>query len=113
MPRSTNRSAEIGYWLGEDCQGRGIVTAACRAMVHFAFKNLELERVEIYCAEGNLKSRAVPARLRCVEEGKLRHAHRLRDGYHDLVIYSILADEYREENLDEALYQSVLRAWDS
>jgi RimJ/RimL family protein N-acetyltransferase len=26
-----NRTTELGYWLGEEYQGKGLVTAACRA----------------------------------------------------------------------------------
>src|SRR5215208_1589125 len=35
-----NRSTELGYWLGEEYQGKGLVTAACRALVDHAFGEL-------------------------------------------------------------------------
>lgn len=39
------RSAEIGYWLGEDCWGRGIMTEAVAAYTEHAFRTHDLCRV--------------------------------------------------------------------
>jgi RimJ/RimL family protein N-acetyltransferase len=39
------RSAEIGYWLGEDFWGRGIVTEAVRAVTDYAFDTFDICRV--------------------------------------------------------------------
>src|SRR6476660_8619365 len=39
------RSAEIGYWLGEEYWGRGIVTEAVRAVTDYAFATFDLCRV--------------------------------------------------------------------
>ena len=45
-----NFKTEIGYWLGADFQGLGLITRACRAMIDHAFLDLELNKVEIRCA---------------------------------------------------------------
>ena len=42
-----NRTTEVGYWLGEEFQGKGLATAACRALVDHAFGELGLNRVSI------------------------------------------------------------------
>ena len=89
-----NRSFEIGYWLAAEFQGRGIMTRSCRALVDYAFRELRFNRVEIKCAVGNARSRAVPERLGFTEEGTLREAERLRDRYVDLVVYSMLAADW-------------------
>ena len=39
------RSAEIGYWLGEAFWGRGIATAAVRALTDYGFTALGLTRI--------------------------------------------------------------------
>ena len=57
---SVNRKVEIGYWIAFGFQGRGIVTAACRAVIDHAFEERGLNRVEIHCATGNGKSCAIP-----------------------------------------------------
>lgn len=38
-------SAEVGYWLGQDYWGRGIVTLALRAITQYAFSQFELTRL--------------------------------------------------------------------
>ncbi len=98
-----NSKTEIGYWLGSSFQGRGIMTRACRALVDHAFREFRFNRVEIRCAAGNARSRAVPERLGFTEEGTLREAQRLHDRYLDLVVYSMLAAEWprREETQQE------------
>src|SRR5579883_178174 len=67
-----NRQVEIGYWLGADFQGHGIMTGACRAMLEYAFRKLQLNRVTILCASGNPRSRAIPERLGFTREGVIR-----------------------------------------
>ena len=39
------RTAEIGYWLGEDYWGRGIATSAVRATVEYAFATFDIGRL--------------------------------------------------------------------
>ena len=89
-----NRSTCIGYWLGEAFQHNGIMTKACRALVEYAFEDWHLNRIEIRCAVGNLKSRAIPERLGFKKEGLLREAEWLYDHYVDHVVYGMLADEW-------------------
>lgn len=38
-------SAEIGYWIGEDYWGRGIASAAVRAVTGYGLRTLGLERI--------------------------------------------------------------------
>jgi len=39
------RNAELGYWLGQPFWGQGIMTAAVKQMVAFAFANYDIDRV--------------------------------------------------------------------
>lgn len=90
----TNHSTSIGYWLVEDCQGKGVVTKSCRALLDYAFGSLGLNRVEIRCAVENSRSRAIPERLGFREEGLMREAEWLYDHYVDHVVYSMLKGEW-------------------
>ncbi|HMM19721.1 MAG TPA: GNAT family protein [Selenomonadales bacterium] len=90
-----NRKTSIGYWLGEAFQGRGIMTDSCKAVVDYLFKDLSLNRVEIRAAPANLKSRAVPERLKFVNEGTVRQAEWLYDHYVDHVVYGMLKEDWQ------------------
>jgi len=90
-----NRSTEVGYWLGEEYQGKGLVTTACRALVDHAFGELDLNRVSITCATENKKSCAIPERLGFRREGVRRQAEWLYDHFVDHVVYAALASEWQ------------------
>ena len=59
----------IGYWLAERWQGNGIITRACQALIHHAFEEMGMEKVEISAATDNEPSRAVCERLGMQQEG--------------------------------------------
>jgi ribosomal-protein-serine acetyltransferase len=88
------RKVELGYWLGESFQGRGIMSDCCRAMVTHLFEELDLNRVEICCAVGNTRSVAIPKRLGFKLEGTLREADFSCGEYHDLHVFGMLKKEW-------------------
>ena len=89
-----NKSTSIGYWLGNDYVGLGLMTKAVRAFVDYALVDLKLNRVEIRAAVENTKSRAIPERLGFTEEGCVRESEWLYDHFVDHVVYGMLAREW-------------------
>ena len=88
-------SAEIGYWLSEGEQGHGLMTRATRALVDYAFDRLGLTRLEIHCALGNERSRAIPERLGFRQEQVLERAEWLYDHFVDLAVYVMDVQSWR------------------
>lgn len=88
------RKAEIGYWLASEFQGRGLMTDACRAVIRHLLVELDLHRIEIHCASGNTRSKAIPRRLGFTHEGTLREAQFINDRFVDLEVYSLLRGEF-------------------
>jgi RimJ/RimL family protein N-acetyltransferase len=66
------RSAEIGYWLGEDFWGRGIVSEAVGALSEWAFASFDLSRIYAGVLEWN------PASMRVLEKAGYQFEARLR-----------------------------------
>jgi ribosomal-protein-serine acetyltransferase len=89
-----NHKVAIGYWLGAEFEGKGLVTRAARALVDWLFQEAGLKRVEIHCATGNRKSRAIAERLGFREEGTHNQSAWLYDHYVDMVIYAMLKEEW-------------------
>lgn len=89
-----DRRTEIGYWLGKQFVGKGLVTRACTALIENAFGDLEFNRIEIRCGTENSRSRKVAERLGFKFEGIARESEYLHDHYIDLAVYAILKSEW-------------------
>ena len=63
MDRIGPGGLEIGYWLRTDATGRGLMTAAVRAVTEVGLGLPGITRIEIHCDAANLRSAAVPNRL--------------------------------------------------
>jgi len=92
----SNNSGMVGYWLAENHQGRGIISDCVRELVNFSFHTCELNRIYIYCAVENKKSRAIPERLGFIQEGTLQDGECLYGNYHDLVVYGMVKRNWKE-----------------
>ncbi|GAA0437228.1 GNAT family protein [Lentibacillus halophilus] len=91
-----NNAGQIGYWLGTPYQGNGIMIRAVSGLIDYGVYSLALNRIEIRAAVANTKSRAIPERLRFVQEGQLRQAEQLHASYTDHALYGMLASEWKQ-----------------
>jgi len=92
-----NKKTEIGYWLKEEFQGKGIITKSVNKLCEFAFRELEINRIQIKCAVGNIPSKNIPKRLGFVFEGIEREGELLSSGFYtDIEVYSKLKSEFNE-----------------
>ena len=93
------RKAEIGYWIAEAYQGKGIVTQSARGLMTYAFETLNINRLalkfkRVSDEHENSRSRRVAERLGFTEEGILRQDGMTKGVMMDMVMTSILADEW-------------------
>jgi ribosomal-protein-serine acetyltransferase len=89
-----SKKSEIGYWLGADYVGRGLATAASRAVIGYLFEDVGLNRIEIQSGVDNVASRAIPERLGFTLEGIKRQSEWITTRFVDHAIYSLLAEEW-------------------
>lgn len=89
----------IGYWLGEEFTGRGIMTTVVRDLIEIGRSYYSLQKVDIRCATDNSRSRAIPERLGFSHEGTLRRAERVYDDWFDHEVYALLIDQEREQDV--------------
>lgn len=90
-----NHVGELGYWIGKEHEGNGIITSSCRRLLQYGFEVLMLNRIEIRCGVENVRSQRVPERLGFTKEGTLRQVENIRGHFIDHYLYSLLRDEYK------------------
>jgi ribosomal-protein-serine acetyltransferase len=95
VPDQFGVTGEIGYWIRSSHEGRGLVTAACRALIDIGFRELGLHRIVIRAGVENHRSRAVPERLGFTFEGVAREEGRGTDGFYDLAVYGLIDREWK------------------
>lgn len=61
---------ELGYWIGKEYWGQGLVPEAAREMLRYAFNHLKMNRIWCGYYEGNEKSKKVQEKLGFVYQGK-------------------------------------------
>jgi len=85
-----NKIGYIGYWLGEEFNGKGIMTTAVQDLMLIGQKYYGLQKVDIRCATQNHRSEAIPKRQGFTHEGTLRLAERVNDEWFDHHVYAFL-----------------------
>ena len=88
------RTGEVGYWLDEAHEGRGIASRAARALVSEGFRERDLVRVELRTAVDNVRSRALAERLGFVHEATQRAAQVFSDRRVDMTLYAVTARDW-------------------
>ena len=92
QPDVGRRSAEIGYWLGEEFWGRGIATDALIAVTDHAFANYDLCRIYAHVFEWNEASVRVLEKAGYAFEGRLIKSV-TKDGQTiDQLMYAVIRD---------------------
>ena len=64
------KNAEIGYWLGEQHWGKGIITQAVPQMIDYGFKNMDIVRIFARIFGTNKASQKVVEKCGFILEGK-------------------------------------------
>jgi len=91
-----NNKTEIGYWICQDMQGKGLVIQSVSKLLALTFGEFNINKVTIKVGISNYKSRKIPEKLNFVFEGIERDAELLSNNkYTDLAIYSLLKREYK------------------
>lgn len=92
---------EIGYWLGEEFTGKGIITRAAKTMLDYAFNTVGLHKIIIRAIKENEASWKVAERLGFQHEGFQIQQRLLRGQYYDYTIFYHLAADWSSSHAPE------------
>lgn len=91
-----NERTEIGYCLGHEFWGKGIMTEAAGAVIDFLFKEVGFNSITITHAVKNPASGKVARKCGLTLEGVRREFFKSNSGeFLDIAVYSILKSEWR------------------
>ena len=94
--RGAFQNAYLGYWIAKDHTRGGYATEAVGLLMDFAFRRLELHRVQAAVRPDNRASRRVLEKAGFREEGLARSYLRVGGEWRDHVLYARTATEIEE-----------------
>jgi ribosomal-protein-alanine N-acetyltransferase len=102
--RQLDAAFTIGEWgaaLGSQFWGTGVFEAGARLMINFLFEEVGLHRLEARAAVQNGRANGAARKMGAVPEGVARQRMMCRGRYHDQLMWSILADDWRQSKVDQ------------
>lgn len=92
--RRAAQYANLGYWMGRDFAGQGLMTEAVGLIVPFAFETLGLHRLHAAFLPGNDASRRVLEKNGFVEEGYAENYLQIDGRWADHVLFGLTRERY-------------------
>ena len=91
-----DRRGNLGIVIGEkDYWDKGLGTESLQLLLNYGFNALNLERIELEVFSKNLRALKCYDKVGFIEEGKKRKAIFYNGSYDDVIMMSILKDEWK------------------
>ncbi len=81
-------NGHIGYWMGAQHAGKGLMQDAVLALVTYAFERLGLHRLEAACIPGNERSIRVLEKTGFTREGLLKSYLKINGEWQDHLLFA-------------------------
>ncbi|MGT2742864.1 GNAT family N-acetyltransferase [Streptococcus plurextorum] len=78
----------------KDHWGKGSGSWATKETIRYAFETVKLNRLSLEVFDFNPRAQKTYEKAGFVYEGRLRQAHKTKKGYADIILMSILAEDY-------------------
>ena len=85
-----NESVEFSYGLDNRYTKQGYMSEALQTVLDFALNEMQVNRIQGGCCVSNIASRRVMEKCNMHHEGTLKSYLKLRDGYHDMHMFSLV-----------------------
>ena len=96
---ATGNLVEIGYSLIPNERGKGYCTEAAKILVDYLFLSKSIVRVQSHTDVRNLPSQKVLEKTGFKKEGIVRKSLFARGEWRDMILYSILREEWKEPKI--------------
>ena len=93
--RGPAQAGTLGYWIGQPHARQGYMREAIEAVVHYAFNQLDLSRIEAACLPENAASRGVLEKAGFKYEGVAQSYLQINGRWRNHVLYANLRRDRR------------------
>lgn len=93
--RGPSQTGTCGYWIGMPYARQGYMSEALKAVIHYAFNELDLSRVESACLPENEASRGVLEKCGYKYEGVAQAYLQINGRWRNHVLYANLRSDRR------------------
>lgn len=91
-----NRACEIGYVIGREHWGQGLIAEALTRVLRYLFEETTVNRVQAICCQENHASARVLEKTGFAFEGLLRQFVRMKKRYWDMRMYAMLRETWEK-----------------
>lgn len=88
---------ELGYWLGAEYWGKGIMSKTVPQILKYGFEVMKLRRIEAGIIAYNIGSAKVLEKCGLIMEGRLKDKVYKLGSFHDELLYAITSESETEE----------------
>lgn len=107
------RTAELGYYIAQECWGRGIMTSAVRQLCDKIFAETDILRIFAEPFTYNIGSRRVLEKAGFALEGILKNNAVKNGKVQDMAVYALTKEPYEIRELNEKELSTALSlAWE-
>ena len=99
--RRAAQFVNLGYWMGQNHAGKGLMTEAVGVVVPFIFEALDLHRIHAAFLPGNIASRRVLEKNGFVEEGFAEHYLQINGRWEDHVLMGLTRERWELARLGQ------------
>jgi len=93
--RGVAQCCSLGYWMGEQHAGKGLMGDALKALIPHVFDRMQLHRIEAACIPDNARSQRLLEKAGFRREGYLNGYLKINGAWRDHLLYALIAEDWQ------------------
>lgn len=93
--RGAAECCSLGYWLGEQHSGKGLMLDALKCLIPHVFDRMRLHRIEAACIPDNARSQRLLEKVGFRHEGYLNGYLKINGAWRDHLLYALIAEDWQ------------------
>src|SRR5690606_31694104 len=93
--RGASECCSLGYWMGEQHAGKGLMSDAIRSLLPHVFDRMRLHRIEAACIPDNTRSQRLLEKVGFRREGYLNGYLKINGTWRDHLLYALVAEDWQ------------------